>query len=142
MKSPAFSEKQLASIIEDSADAAKPAASLPSWDDVSHGMQTPLKHNEDGSIEADVPIDPTTAEGKRALGAYVELMLPFHRASAERASNVRGRTPQTVIRGPEGKPRRVTEQFAERAERKFHRARASIVVPEMPWKRKRRKGSA
>jgi hypothetical protein len=38
-------------------------------------------------------------------------------------------------------PRRRTrrEQRAERNERKFHRARATIVVPEMPWKRKRRK---
>ena len=30
------------------------------------------------------------------------------------------------------------EAKAERRARKFHRARASIVVPEMPWKRKKR----
>jgi hypothetical protein len=38
--------------------------------------------------------------------------------------------------------RRRREERAEKRARKFHRASASIVVPEMPWKRKRLKGSA
>jgi hypothetical protein len=137
MKSPAFSKKEIDSIIEDSAAAAKPAASMPTWDDVSRGLRVPLKHNEDGSIEANVPIDPTTDEGRRSLGAYAELMTPFHRASAERAQTVRARDSRVTVSGPGGRPREVDEKHAERVERKFHRSRASIVVPEMPWKRGR-----
>ena len=135
MKSPAFSEKELASIIEDSAAAAKPAASLPTWDDVGHSLRAPIQRNDDGTVEVNVPMDPTTAEGQRALGAYSELMEPFHRASATRAKSVREREPHVEVLGPGGEKRRVREQHAEQVERKFHRPRTSIIVPEMPWKR-------
>ena len=137
MKSPAFSDSELHSIIEDSAAAAKPAATLPTWDDVQSVMRTPLQRNADGSIEANVPIDPTTAEGQRTLGAYAELLQPFHRASATRAATVRGRQSRVVVNGPQGTKREVNEAHAERVERKFHQRKASIIVPEMPWKRKK-----
>lgn len=143
MKSPAFSSSELSSIISESEAAAKPAKKLPTWDDVSSALQTPLRHNEDGTVEASVPIDPSTPEGQRTLGAYAELMVPFHRASAERANEVRGRAPKTTVAGPKGERRTVREEHAEQVERKFHTPRASIIVPEMPWKRKRgRKASA
>jgi len=135
MKSPKFSDSELRNVISDSADAAKPAAKLPTWDDVAHGLKAPLTHHEDGTVEVNVPIDPTTPEGQRALGAYAELMQPFHRASSERAQNVRGREARTDVRGPRGETRRVREAHAEQVERKHHVPRATIVVPEMPWKR-------
>ena len=138
MKSPAFSDKELSSIIAESEAAAKPAAKLPTWDDVSSALKTPLKRNDDGTIEADVPIDPTTPEGQRTLGAYAELMVPFHRASANRAAEVRASAGRETVRVAGGK-REVAAHLAERTERRNHVPRASIVVPEMPWKRKKRK---
>lgn len=139
MKSPTFSKSELSGIIADAEDAAKPAAKLPTWDDVSHELKAPVVRKEDGSVAVDVRIDPTTPEGQRALGAYAELMTPFHRASADRASTVRAREARVDVIGPRGERRRVREEHAERVERAHHTPRASIIVPEMPWKRKKRK---
>lgn len=141
MKSPALSESELRNVIDDSAAAAKPASKLPTWDDVSHALKSPLTHNADGSVEANVPIDPTTPEGQRTLGAYAELLAPYHRASADRAQTVRAREARTVVAGPGGERRKVREEHAERVERKFHQPRATIVVPEMPWKRRRKRAT-
>ena len=67
------------------------------------------------------------------------IFTPQWRAESERAAEVRGREPTAVIRGRHGKAQRVQERHAEYVERKMHTPRASIVVPEMPWKRKKRK---
>lgn len=139
MKSPALSESELRKVIDDSAEAAKPAEKLPTWDDVRSNLKTPLTYNADGSVEANVPIDPTTPEGRRALGAYAELLTPYHRASADRAARVRAREARVDVIGPRGEKRRVREEHAERVERRHFQPRASIIVPELPWKKKRRK---
>jgi len=81
-------------------------------------------------MEASIPLN-----DKRAIGLYQELYAPHWRADAERASEVRSRQPMTRIRRGNG-TQVVQERFAETVERKFHQRKASIIVPEMPWKRK------
>lgn len=130
-----LSASEIKNIVEDSADAAKPTAKLPSWGDIKDGFKALVKENDDGTCEADVPMDPNTDDGRKALGLLQEMYRPAWRAEGERSQNVRGRRPKATIRDGENK-RVVPEQFAETVERRHYVKRTSITVPEMPWKRK------
>ena len=143
MKKPAnFSKAEIDRIVSDSADAAKPIAKAPTMADVRDGFRAIVTEGADGVQETSVPLDPNTDEGRRNIGLYQEMFTPQWRAESERSSEVRGREATTVIRGRHGKAQRVQERHAEQLERTAHTPRASIVVPEMPWKRKRRKAGA
>ena len=134
-KSSDFSPSEANKLAEESAAAAKPAALLPDIQEVGEAFRMAPTPQEDGTLALDVPMDPRTVEGKRALGLMAEMMAPSWRAQSERAGNVRGRRPKARIRMG-AKTREVAEEHAERAERHHHRPRASIIVPEMPWKRR------
>ncbi|HTF39007.1 MAG TPA: hypothetical protein VK754_00245 [Propionibacteriaceae bacterium] len=134
-KSVAPSKADIEQALEDTAGAEKVAAKAPTWGDIRDGFKLLPSESKDGSFEASLPLNPETDQGRKNIGLYQEMYAPHWRADAERASEVRGRQPTTVIRRGGGH-QTVQERFAEQVERKFHTARASIVVPEMPWKRK------
>lgn len=127
-KSVAPSKADIERALADTAGADKVAAKAPSWGDVQDALKLIPTPGKDGEMEASVRLDPSNA------GAYQELYAPHWRADAERAAEVRGRQPTTKIRRG-GSTQVVQERFAEQVERKFHQPRASIIVPELPWKR-------
>lgn len=114
--------------LEDTAGADKVAAKAPSWGDVQDALKVIPTPGKDGTMEASIPLSPAM------VGPYQELYAPQWRADAERAAEIRGRQPTTKIRRG-GSTQVVQERFAEQVERKFHQPRASIIVPELPWKR-------
>lgn len=128
-KSVAPSKADIERALADTAGAEKVAAKAPSWGDVQDALKIIPTPGKDGELEASVRLTPETA------GPYQELYAPHWRADAERAAEIRGKLPTTKIRRG-GSTQVVQERFAEQVERKFHQPRASIVVPELPWKRK------
>lgn len=134
------SEAELKQALEDTAGAEKVAAKAPSWSDVKDGFKVIPSEGENGEVVANVPLDPSTEDGRRNIGLYQEMFAPQWKADAERSSEIRSRHATTTIRRGSG-TQTVQERFAEVVERKFHTPRATIVVPEMPWKRKRRRKS-
>ena len=99
-----------------SAAAEKVAALRPSLDDyVAEGV---LPHKPEGKFS--IPVD-----GRRVLQMNEEA----NRAAAWHGDN-QAESPAR---------RRKREERTERLARKNHRPRASIVVPEMPWKRRKRR---
>lgn len=129
-----LSASEVKAIVADSADAAKPAAKLPSWGDIKDGFKAIVKENADGTCEANVPLDPSTEDGRKAMGLLQEMYRPAWRAEGERAQEVRGRRAQVKVRA-DGKERKVPEQFAEIVERRKHVPRIGIVHPGLPWKK-------
>lgn len=112
----------------------KPVAdTAPSWSDVKDGFKV-VPVEQGGALEANVSLDQRTEEGRKNAGLLQEMYAPHYRAEAERAANLRGSQPKATIR--KGNQRiKVNEAFAETVERKHHTPRATIVVPELPWKR-------
>lgn len=113
---PRPSKQDIESAAERAAAAEKVAALRPSLDDyVSEGV---LPYKPDGKFS--IPVD-----GKRVL----QMNEQANRLAAWHGDN-QAESPAR---------RRKREAREERMARKNHRPRASIIVPELPWKKKRRK---
>ena len=132
-----LSRADIEAAVADAADAAKPAELLPTVTEAAAAFGVEPTPNGDGTMSAEAGMDPSTAQGRKRMGLYRELMERSWRAQSSRAREVRGRQPKVRVRGPRGERMEVPERFAEVVERKHHAPRTTIMVPEMPWKRKK-----
>lgn len=127
------SATEIKKALAETAAVKKVTDAEPSWSDVKDGFKVIPVQDGDG-IKASVSLDQRTDEGRRNAGLLQEMYAPMHRAEADRAAEVRGRQPKAKIRKGAGRAE-VAEWMAEKVERKHYQKRASIMVPELPWKK-------
>lgn len=98
-------------------------AQRPGWQDyVSEGVIDHVPDpGPDGVPEA---VAPTPEASARAY----EMNLRAEMIEAEHVEQRMGTMPRVRLKGPDGKPRTVTEKNAERADRKFHAIRTGVLT--------------
>jgi hypothetical protein len=127
VRSPKPTKKQIEAAIADNAALEKVQRTRPRWEDyVSEGV---IDHAPEMDPDGQARV---SVSGHGKVVRMLQMNEEANRLASWNGDN-RAEAPGRVAR---------REERAEKKARKFHRASASIVVPEMPWKRKRRKGSA
>ena len=104
----------------------------PTWEDYVQAGVIESVPDPGADGERRVPIN-----GHGSVVRALQMNEEANRLSAWEADNRSEKRPKVKVRAQNGEVRYVPEERAERVERKFHRPRISITVPELPWKRER-----